>query len=534
MRAAPLAALVLLLAGCRPAPAPTSQPAPTGPQAAAPAGALSVRDHGARGDGSGDDRPAIQAAIDAASRAGGGVVFFPDGTYQVQRSARGHYALLLPGRVTLRGASRDGVVLREAPRIDRSVRLIQIEGDDNQLEQLTLDGNAGTQEPNEHRHGIFVTKAQRLVVKHVTSRNFSGDGFYLYHGATDASFVDVLATDNHRNGLTLGGDVERTSIVGSQFVRNRAQQLDSEPKGAHTVRDTTVTGSLLDAQGVSQGYVLTCSGTRTAQPGNGWKILGNTINGGIFVVWTHDVEIAGNTGVNPTRRPWVTVNRSSSNVRIVGNKIRMTQTAVPKVAAILVQGTAGSGPANVLVSRNLIEIDYEKSFAVRVAGAISVEISGNDMRGAGRRAPGYAAVHLRATMPARDFERAVVNDNQIRNFGERGIQLVGNGAARLLSVDIRRNHFFDDGEARSMTTAISLDDGTGAARSVTVADNEIGCGVESDVINVPAGATLLASDTDAGADGQPPSAPPSDPDRRRVVLKRSSTVAPAPCQRQQR
>jgi hypothetical protein len=489
MRAAPLAALVLLLAGCRPAPAPTPQPAPTGPQAAAPAGAVSVRDYGARGDGSGDDRPAIQAAIDAASRAGGGVVYFPDGTYQVQRSARGHYALLMPGRVTLRGASRDGVVLREAPRIDRSVRLIQIEGDDNQLEQLTLDGNAGTQEPNEHRHGIFVTKAQRLVVKHVTSRNFSGDGFYLYHGAADASFVDVLATDNHRNGLTLGGDVERTRIVGSQFVRNRAQQLDSEPKGAHTVRDTTVTGSLLDAQGVSQGYVLTCSGTRTAQPGNGWKILGNTINGGIFVVWTHDVEIAGNSGVNPTRRPWVTVNRSSSNVRIVGNKIRMTQTTVPNVAAILVQGTEGSGPANVLVTGNQAEVDYERGFGIRAEGAVSVEITKNDLRGAGRKAVGYAGIHLRATVPGRDFEKVIVADNTIRNFGDRGLQIVGHGAARLLSVDILRNRFEDDSATPSMTTAISLDDGTGAARAIDVTGNELGCGVTADVINAPAGAT---------------------------------------------
>jgi hypothetical protein len=485
---APIAALALALAACRPAPTPTPA-APPAPGQSAPAGAISVRDHGARGDGRADDRAAIQAAIDAASRAGGGVVYFPDGVYQVARSSRGHYALLVPGRVTLRGASRDGVVLREAPRIDRSVRLLQIEGDDNQLEQLTLDGNTRTQEPNEHRHGIFVTKAQRLVVKHVTSRHFSGDGFYLYHGTVDASFVDVLATDNDRNGLTLGGDVERTRIVGSQFVRNRAQQLDSEPKGAHTVRDTTVTGSLLDAQGASEGYVLTCSGTRKAQPGNGWKVSGNTINGGIFVVWTDDVEITGNTGVNPTRRPWVTINRSSSNVRIVGNKIRMTQAKVPNVAAILVQGTAGSGPSNVVVSGNEAVVDYERGFGIRAEGAVSVEITKNDLRGAGRKAVGYAGIHLRATVPGRDFEKVVVAENTIRNFGDRGLQIVGHGAARLLSVDIRRNRFEDDTATPSMTTAMSLDDGSGAARDIAVTDNELGCGVTTDVINAAAGAT---------------------------------------------
>ena len=56
----------------------------------------------ARGDGSADDRPAIQAAIDAAHTAGGGVVYLPAGTYQL----RSNDPLLLGSRVVLQG---DGI-----------------------------------------------------------------------------------------------------------------------------------------------------------------------------------------------------------------------------------------------------------------------------------------------------------------------------------------------------------------------------------------------------------------------------------------
>ncbi|MEU0213612.1 glycosyl hydrolase family 28-related protein [Streptomyces sp. NPDC006265] len=44
-------------------------------------GWFNVRDYGAKGDGAADDRAAIQAAINAASAAGGGTVYIPVGTY---------------------------------------------------------------------------------------------------------------------------------------------------------------------------------------------------------------------------------------------------------------------------------------------------------------------------------------------------------------------------------------------------------------------------------------------------------------------
>lgn len=42
-----------------------------------------VKDYGAKGDGSTNDSSSIQSAVDAATAAGGGIVFFPPGTYSV-------------------------------------------------------------------------------------------------------------------------------------------------------------------------------------------------------------------------------------------------------------------------------------------------------------------------------------------------------------------------------------------------------------------------------------------------------------------
>ena len=53
-----------------------------------------VRDFGARGDGKTVDTPAINRAIDAAARAGGGTVHFPAGTYA-------SFSLRLKSNITL-------------------------------------------------------------------------------------------------------------------------------------------------------------------------------------------------------------------------------------------------------------------------------------------------------------------------------------------------------------------------------------------------------------------------------------------------
>src|SRR2546421_6876298 len=73
------------------------------------AATYNVRDYGAKGDGSTNDTPAIQAAINAASSAGGGVVEFPSGNYKSKNSIhlKSNITIQLDSGSTILGSSAD-------------------------------------------------------------------------------------------------------------------------------------------------------------------------------------------------------------------------------------------------------------------------------------------------------------------------------------------------------------------------------------------------------------------------------------------
>src|SRR5436190_12589855 len=69
-----------------------------------------VRAYGAVGNGSTDDTTAIQAALNAAGAAGGGIVFLPRGTYKITTPALATACLGLYDYVTLRGAGAKSII----------------------------------------------------------------------------------------------------------------------------------------------------------------------------------------------------------------------------------------------------------------------------------------------------------------------------------------------------------------------------------------------------------------------------------------
>lgn len=106
-----------------------------------------VRFYGAVGDGVTDDRPAIQAAIDACEAAGGGTVYFPAGTYVVTKdpaSAHPTNRCLYVNApfVHMRGAGIRNTVIKVADSEGVVGRFVLVENtNDFEMSELTLDGN---------------------------------------------------------------------------------------------------------------------------------------------------------------------------------------------------------------------------------------------------------------------------------------------------------------------------------------------------------------------------------------------------------
>ncbi|MFJ5974710.1 glycosyl hydrolase family 28 protein [Streptomyces sp. NPDC093060] len=79
------------------------------PEPAPRAAVFDVRDYGAKGDGSTNDTPAVNKAVNAASSAGGGTVRFPAGTYKSKNTIhmKSNVTLQVDTGATIQGSSAD-------------------------------------------------------------------------------------------------------------------------------------------------------------------------------------------------------------------------------------------------------------------------------------------------------------------------------------------------------------------------------------------------------------------------------------------
>lgn len=108
-------------------------------------------DYSAAGDGVTDDKAAIQAALDAAYAAGGGIVYLPRGVYMVSAPASASLGCLqIKDNVTLMGDGMDVTIIRCKDFVDLSVSGIVrtpsgVQNNNVTIQDLTLDGNLANQ-----------------------------------------------------------------------------------------------------------------------------------------------------------------------------------------------------------------------------------------------------------------------------------------------------------------------------------------------------------------------------------------------------
>lgn len=166
---------------------------------------LNVRDFGARGDGTGNDSPPIQAAIDKAHAAGGGTVFFPPGRYPAASvRAKSRVRLELDPSAEIYGApgpvfnlpiERPGDAYQDMGMSYPEISIIWGDGvEDFEIAGGKINGGAITRhdpEPGMGNKVIAFINSRRLRFDSVTHES-GGHFVYNLNGCEDITLTDIV------------------------------------------------------------------------------------------------------------------------------------------------------------------------------------------------------------------------------------------------------------------------------------------------------------------------------------------------------
>lgn len=148
-----------------------------------------VRSYGARGDGATDDTASIQAAIDAATADGGGVVYIPTGTYVLTS------AVVLKNHVALQGDGLNQTVLQQTSTTEHGISTTNVEI--VEIRNLMVDGPGTGSGQGIHMAGDTIIYTFYVTMRNVMVRQFGGTGISL----DDPVMVDMHNVTSKENGV---------------------------------------------------------------------------------------------------------------------------------------------------------------------------------------------------------------------------------------------------------------------------------------------------------------------------------------------
>lgn len=165
--------------------------------------------YGAKGDGSTDDTAAVQAAIDAANTAGGGIVFIPAGTFILNPGT----GLSVKNNVYLLGTG-PASIFKVANSKNTTGNLVRIESRSNvYISNLQLDGNKANQSSGTN-YGLYFGSSSNCIAENIITKNFTGVGNHVYNG-TGIHTLNCTSTGNTYHGF------EAEQCVNSIWQGNR-------------------------------------------------------------------------------------------------------------------------------------------------------------------------------------------------------------------------------------------------------------------------------------------------------------------------
>ena len=250
---------------------------------------FNVLDYGAAGDGVADDSTAIQAALDAANTAGGGVVFLPRGTYRL---------------ATVQGTS--SVLLRPRSNV-----------------WMMGEGDASVLKPANGLNG-----AGALTFNVI----YQADDDTTTTSLANAKFSDFKVDCNGTNNLVVDTDDKNAAIgarKGSNITVERITVTNNPGRQTFSFGDNTWVGS---AHSITNLWITDCRVTNV-----GTAVTGNTVQTDHSVIYAQadGFVCRGNVLRNTTLAAEATaLEDHSSNADISGNVIENFGTAVNVVASV--------------------------------------------------------------------------------------------------------------------------------------------------------------------------------------------------------
>lgn len=265
---------------------------PSGP------GVYNVLDYGAVADSGVDNRAMIQAAIDAAHDAGGGIVYIPAGVYGLEGADGIEGALQVRSNVFLKGDGMGETVLRLVDGSERDVTGIVRspwgEATTNWgVGDLTIDGNLAN--TTGQVDGFFTGPAPDLTIRdadvyvnRVEVMHVSRYGFDPHEQTERLSIVESVSHDNGVDGFTID------FVSDSEFIANEAYG-----NGRHGFNIVTQSSDLVLLDNIAYdnagaGIVVQRGGSDIPSP-HTILIAGGGVydNGreGVLIQMAHDVTI---------------------------------------------------------------------------------------------------------------------------------------------------------------------------------------------------------------------------------------------------
>ncbi len=365
--------------------------------------------YGAKGDGATDDRAAIQAAIDAANAAGGGIVFLPPGNYLIASSA-----ILVKSNVLLAGsgwgckitqASNNPCVQFNTAATKVGVRDLQVVGTNNGAHTANY-GVYGDTITDVAVENVYASLCERGIV-FTGSTAIRIDGCRVVGGRTSANgTIDlnacfellvagchVSATTGSCHGIDVRGQSGEVRIIGNHLetIANAAIVLSGT---------TSLLGAVIEANIIidpAYGVIVENTAQRFVVAANSIfspSAVGILIsNGGTAapngVVANNVVRDAGDHGIHVFDCSYIVVsgNRVSvfvnDGIRInggaganlgglcLGNIVTDGSATTGAAIRVLNTGTAGGFP----ITGNLVR--NTAGYGIRVEGTERLPISGN-------------------------------------------------------------------------------------------------------------------------------------------------------------